>query len=55
LTITHENVEDLNEDIMSHEDMLSNLKKFILINNYLIAESAKIIGWNGKTRRASTI
>ncbi len=55
LNITHENVEDLSEEMMSHEDILTNLKKFITINNYLIAESGNIIGWNGKTKRASII
>ncbi|MBC7503743.1 ATP-binding protein [Candidatus Gracilibacteria bacterium] len=55
LSITHEMVEDLSEDLMSHVDILDYIKKFAELNNFLIAEIAKLIGWNGKAKKSVLI
>ncbi len=55
ISITHESIETLDEDMMSHEKIVTALQEFIEVNNFLIAESAKIIGWNWKTKRSAII
>lgn len=55
ISITHESIESLDEDEMTHEKIVTTLEQFIEVNNFLIAESAKIIGWNGVTKRSAII
>jgi hypothetical protein len=55
ISITHESIQSLDEDEMTHEKIVTSLEEFIEINNFLIAESAKIIGWNGTTKRSAII
>jgi len=55
ISITHQTYENLDEDAMWHDKIITALEEFIEVNNFLIAESAKVIGWNGKTKRSAII
>lgn len=49
--ISHKDVVNLDEQSFTTEEILSYLQKFLDVQNYLIAEIGKKIGWDGKERR----
>lgn len=53
IIVSHDDVVDLGEASMWVPEIIAYLKKFLDLQNYIIAEVAQKIGWNGKDRRKS--